>query len=463
MFYDNFIKAFAFEPTSCQDRLFHSVDKFLGSDDGDIMVVNGYAGTGKTSAVAAIVNALLEMGFKCALMAPTGRSAKVLGRIAGKPACTIHKGIYQQKSMSEGGVCEFSLAQNKMKHTLFVVDEASLIGVESNSSHAVFGTGNLLADLVGFVRKGVDCRLLLIGDCAQLPPVELPESPALSKEAMAWFGGVCFENLTTVVRQAETSGILYNATLLRRNLESGELALHTDGFPDIRRIGGGDLIEQLTQAYDRYGEDETIVITRSNKKAIRYNLGIRSMVQYKEERLLRDDKLMIVKNCYQFLGEDSKMNYIANGDVAELVKIGSFVDRYGLHFATATLYFPDYEEEITAKVILDTLESESASLTAEQSRALFEGVWADYSDVKSKRKRMSDVREDPFYNALRLKYAYALTCHKAQGGQWDCVFIDCPFWLDEFGAEDLKWLYTALTRAKKMVYLVNFKNSYYAD
>lgn len=463
MFYDDFIKAFAFEPTSCQERLFHSVDKFLSSDDGDIMVVNGYAGTGKTSAVAAIVNALITKGFKCSLMAPTGRSAKVLSQIAGKPACTIHKGIYQQKNMNDNGVSEFSLAQNKFMHTLFVVDEASLIGVESNSSHAVFGTGNLLADLVSFVRKGVDCRLLLIGDCAQLPPVELAESPALSKETMAWFGGVCFESLTTVVRQAKTSGILYNATLLRQNLECGTLNLHAAGFPDVRRISGGELIETLTEAYSRYGEDETIVVCRSNKKAIRYNLGIRSMVQFKEERLLRDDKLMIVKNCYQFLDENSKMSYIANGEVAELVRIGSFVDRYGLHFATATLYFPDYDEEITAKVILDTLESESASLTAEQSQALFEGVWADYADRKNKRKRMSDVREDPFYNALRLKYAYALTCHKAQGGQWDCVFIDCPFWLDEFSPEDLKWLYTALTRAKKMVYLVNFKDSYYAD
>ena len=461
MFYDEFLKAFSFEPTPCQDHLFRKASDFLSSDEGDILVVNGYAGTGKTSAVSAIINALIKLRFGCTLLAPTGRAAKVLSQISGRKASTIHKGIYRQKGVGDNGWGQFSLAPNKCKHTLFVVDEASLIGIDS-SSQANFGSGDLLSDLIRFVRSGDDCRLLLIGDSAQLPPVGMDESPALSPDYMDGFGGVSYITLTTVVRQAESSGILWNATALRKDLDAGRLALRTEGFPDVNRVSGEELVDRLTEAYDRYGEDETIVICRSNKKAIRYNLGIRSMVQFKEERLLRDDKLMIVKNCYQFVDENSPMGYIANGDVARLERIGSFEDRYGLHFATAVLTFPDYDDErITAKVLLDTLESESASLSSAQQEALYEGVSADYGHIASKKKRYEQVREDPFYNALQLKYAQAVTCHKAQGGQWECVFIDCPFWEDEFSRDDLKWMYTALTRASKSVYLVNFKDSYF--
>ena len=461
MFYDEFLKAFSFEPTSCQDRLFRKASDFLSSDEGDILVVNGYAGTGKTSAVSAIINALIKLRFGCTLLAPTGRAAKVLSQISGRKASTIHKGIYRQKGVGDNGWGQFSLAPNKCRHTLFVVDEASLIGIDS-SSQANFGSGDLLSDLIRFVRSGDDCRLLLIGDSAQLPPVGMDESPALSPDYMDGFGGVSYITLTTVVRQAESSGILWNATALRKDLDAGRLALRTEGFPDVNRVSGEELVDRLTEAYDRYGEDETIVICRSNRKAIRYNLGIRSMVQFKEERLLRDDKLMIVKNCYQFVDENSPMGYIANGDVARLERIGSFEDRYGLHFATAVLTFPDYDDErITAKVLLDTLESESASLSSAQQEALYEGVSADYGHIASKKKRYEQVREDPFYNALQLKYAQAVTCHKAQGGQWKCVFIDCPFWEDEFSRDDLKWMYTALTRASKAVYLVNFKDSYF--
>ncbi len=463
MFYDEFLKAFSFEPTPCQDALFRKTSDFLISDDGDILVVNGYAGTGKTSAVSAIINALCGLHFGCVLLAPTGRAAKVLSRVSGRKAATVHKGIYRQKGVGEKGWGQFSLAPNKCSHTLFVVDEASLIGIDS-SSQANFGSGDLLSDLIKFVRSGNDCRLLLVGDSAQLPPVGMDESPALSPDYMDGFGGVSYASLTAVVRQAESSGILQNATELRSDLSSGRLALRTEGFPDVRRIAGDELIDALTAAYDKYGEDETTVICRSNRKAIRYNLGIRSMVQFKEEKLLRGDALMIVKNCYQFVDENSVMGYIANGDVARLEKIGSYEERYGLHFATATLCFPDYEDQrVTAKVLLDTLESESASLSAVQQEALYEGVSADYGHIASKRKRYEQVREDPYYNALQLKYAQALTCHKAQGGQWECVFIDCPFWEDEFSRDDLKWLYTALTRASKVVYLVNFKDSYFCE
>lgn len=434
---------------------------FLSTDDGDIMVINGYAGTGKTSAVSAVINALTKRRFRCVLMAPTGRAAKVLSQISGKSAQTIHKGIYRQKGVGDNGWGQFSLAPNKFKHTLFVVDEASLIGVDA-SSLANFGSGDLLSDLVQYVRNGDDCRLLLVGDSAQLPPVGMDESPALDRNCMDLFGGVSYLSLNTVVRQAEGSGILQNATALRTDLDAGRLAIRTEGFADVERIGGGELIDALNSAYSEFGEDETIVICRSNKKAVRYNLGIRSMVDFKEEKLLRGDKLMIVKNCYQFLDEESPMGYIANGDVARLERIGNFEDRYGLHFASATLTFPDYDDErIVAKVLLDTLESDSASLTSQQQSALYEGVNEDYSHINSKKRRYEQVREDPYYNALQLKYAQAITCHKAQGGQWDCVFIDCPFWEDEMTRDDLKWMYTALTRAKKKVYLVNFRDAYY--
>ena len=463
MFYDDFLKAFAFEPTPCQDNFFRTVSDFLCSDDGDIIVVNGYAGTGKTSAVSAVINALIAKGFSCVLLAPTGRAAKVLSQISGHKASTIHKGIYRQKSVGEYGRGVFSLAPNKLKHTLFVVDEASLIGVDP-SSMAAFGSGNLLADLVTFVRNGQDCRLMLVGDCAQLPPVGMDESPALDPACMDAFGGVSYVGLSTVVRQGEKSGILKNATQLRMNLDAGKLALRTKGFEDVQRITGGELIEALTDAYSTYGDDETIVLCRSNKKAIRYNLGIRSMVEFKEEKLLRGDKLMVVKNCYQFIDENSPMGYIANGDVAILERISDFEERYGLHFASATLSFPDYEDEtIKAKVLLDTLESENAALSSSQQDALYEGVSADYEHIHNKAKRYKEIREDPYYNALQLKYASALTCHKSQGGQWDCVFIDCPFWEDELSRDDLKWMYTALTRAVHKVYLVNFPDSYFID
>ena len=331
-----------------------------------------------------------------------------------------------------------------------------------------FGSGNLLEDLVKFLRNGDDCRMLLIGDAAQLPPVGMDSSPALSPEYMDGFGGVRYCTLSSVVRQAAESGILRNATMLRGLISSGaapfrDWKLDLDGCSDIRRIDGGQLIDSLGEAYSDYGEDGTVVLCRSNKRAIRYNLGIRSMVQFKEERLVRDDKLMIVKNCYQFVEDIPGMDYIANGDIAKLVGISGFEERYGLHFADACLRFPDYDDVIVkAKVCLDTLESEAATLDSAQQNALFQGVWEDYADRGSRRKVWSAVREDVYFNALQLKYAEAITCHKSQGGQWDCVFIDCPFWLEEQSADDLKWLYTALTRAVKKVYLVNFPDRFFA-
>ena len=449
---------------------------FVSTDESDILVVNGYAGTGKTTAISSVIASLKEFKTKCVLLAPTGRAAKVLSSYSGQPAFTIHKHIYRQKSVGGDGFGQFNLAPNKDKDTLFIVDEVSLIGIEAGQQQSTssFGSGNLLEDLVTFVRAGTDCKVILIGDSAQLPPVGLDASPALLREYMAMMGGVEFAELTTVVRQQRESGILYNATMIRQliaEMDCGpgvmdvcDLGLETKTFDDIERLSGGELIEKLSDAYAEHGEDETIVLCRSNKRAIKYNLGIRSTVQFKEERLVRDDKLMIVKNCYQFLEGVEGMDYIANGDIAKLEKISRFEERYGLHFAEARISFPDYDDqEITAKVILDTLESESASLTYEQSNALYQGVNEDYAHLTTKKKRYEAVREDKYYNALQLKYANAITCHKSQGGQWRCVFIDNPFWQEELTVDDLKWIYTAMTRATEKVYLVNFKDELFAE
>ncbi len=466
--YKGFLSRFPYETTSCQDALMRRIADFLTSDDGDILVVNGYAGTGKTTVMAAVIGTMTSLEVPCVLLAPTGRSAKVLSLYAGRPASTIHKHIYRQKSFGADGYGQFSLSFNKARSALFIVDEVSLIGVETPGKGGAFGSGNLLEDLVQFVRSGVDCRLILIGDSAQLPPIGLEASPALLPDYVRGFGGVSFATLTTVVRQAEGSGILQNATHLRTIMEEAEdgmerasLGLSIRPYPDIVRIGGGELLETLSDAYSRYGEEEVVVLCRSNKRANRYNAGIRAQVLYREEQLVREDKLMIVKNCY--LSGLEGTDYIANGDMAQLVWIRHFEERYGLHFADACLSFPDYgNQEVEMKVLLDTLSSDAPSLTYDQSNALYQGVLADYSHLTTKKKRYDAVRSDPFFNALQIKYAAAITCHKAQGGQWKCVFVDNPFWQDFLVADDLKWLYTALTRAVEKVYLVNFPDDLFA-
>ena len=469
--YEDFMGRLGVDPTECQQKLLQKIASFLTGDDADILVVNGYAGTGKTTAVSAVIDSLEDLKLHCILLAPTGRAAKVLSRMSGRPAYTIHKHIYRQKSVGADGFGQFSLVPNKAKNTLFVVDEVSLIGIDDASKQGTtaFGTGNLLADLVTFVRNGVDCRLLLVGDSAQLPPVGLDESPALFAGFMDGFGGVQYATLTTVVRQALESGILHNATRIRQMIEGAYpgrtfegIKLNVKGFYDIKRISGQELIEGISDAYSKYGEDQTIILCRSNKRAIRYNLGVRSTVQYREDRLVRGDSLMVVKNCYKFVEDVEGLDYIANGDIAVLQKVGNFENRYGLEFASATLTFPDYDDvQVHAKICLDTLQSESASLTYDQQNALYQGVSADYAHIQGKKKRYDAVREDPYYNALQIKYANAITAHKSQGGQWDCVFIDCPFWQDEQTLDDLKWLYTSLTRAVKCVYLVNFPDRFF--
>ncbi|MBQ7253964.1 MAG: AAA family ATPase [Bacteroidales bacterium] len=450
-----------FRPTGDQSRLFEALEAFGGDQTSDIMVVAGYAGTGKTSAVAAFVKTLDQYKYKYVLLAPTGRAAKVLSGFTGLPAFTIHKHIYRQKSMS-GGFGKFTLDVNRSRNTFFIIDEASLITIGGDGGGNVFGSGDLLQDLVDFVRSAPGNKMIFVGDRGQLPPVGMDASPALDIDFMqSAFGPVHSADLGEVLRQARQSGILHNATLLRQMESAGNTTfpqLELEGYDDISRLSGAELVESMGDAIGRYGLDGVVVLTRSNKRANRYNMGIRSQVLYREEQLTRSDKLMVVKNCYQFLEKlDDEDFFIANGDMARLVKVSKYEERYGLHFAQATLSFPDYDNlEITAKIILDTLTSEAAALTAAQQQALFDGVWADYEDIPTKKKRYEAVREDKYFNALQIKYATAITCHKSQGGGWPCVYIDNPFWGDEVTLDDIKWLYTAITRSSEQVFLVNF-------
>ena len=414
-FLEKILEKFNFTPTECQEELFSELSKFIFSTDPEqFMVVSGYAGTGKTSAIAAFISALKFFKYNFVLLAPTGRAAKVLANYTKESSFTIHKQIYRQKSLTDPDA-RFLLDVNKNINTIFIVDEASLVSNDSYSN-SIFGTGSLLDDLFTYVRSGVDNRLILVGDAAQLPPIGLDRSPALDLSYIGRYGNPIFVEMRSVVRQAKDSGILHNATILRGLIEDEDSSgiypkFEIDQYSDVERVNGTDLIEKIGDCFDKYGVDNCAVLCRSNKRANRYNAGIRAKIMYKDEMLSRGDKLMVVKNCYQFLDDIEELDFIANGDVAELIKISKFEERYGLHFAQATLAFPDYNSvEIDAKVILDTLESESASLSAEQQEALFSGVLADYADITTKKKRYAAIREDKYYNALQIKYAAAMGC-----------------------------------------------------
>lgn len=438
---------------------------FFGRGEDSLFLLRGFAGTGKTSLVSAIVNALTELECKVALLAPTGRAAKVFAGYAGKPAFTIHKKIYRQKTANEGEG-EFNLGFNSVADTLFFVDEASMISNSGDESN--FGSGCLLDDLIEFVYNGRNNRLVLIGDVAQLPPVGLDISPALDKgniEADYHFD-VMEVNLTDIMRQAEESGILYNATSVRGLIgrDSQRLLLQTKYFPDVYRISGAELLEEIDTCYGKYGEDETMIVCRSNKRANRYNEGIRRTILYREEDFGNGDRIMVVKNNYFWGADYDKIDFIANGDMATVVRAGKRTELYGLHFANTVLRIDGYEEEVTALVMLDTLMSDHPALTYEQSRALYRDIEADCMDVPSKRKRFEKIKENQYYNALQIKFAYAVTCHKAQGGQWDAVFIDQGWLNDEMlNDEYWRWLYTAMTRARQRLYFVNFKDEFFTE
>lgn len=455
------------QPTENQKKIIESFSDYLSEDNSStFFVLNGYAGTGKTTIIAAIVSALKSLGIKAILLAPTGRAAKVLSQYSGEKALTIHKRIYREQT-NAAYESKFSLNINRENEALFIVDEASMLSSGTNADKTIFGSGSLLDDLIQYVRSGKRCRLMLVGDSAQLPPVGDSYSPALTPAEFLPFGYVVYETMDEVVRQEQTSGILFNATMVRCMLENNIFEIpHLDmQYDDIESVSGGEFLEKLQDCYDRYGRDQTIVITRSNKRANRYNEGIRRNILFAEEEIESGDMLMVVKNNYHYTEriEDCPMSFIANGDIARLKRIRRFEELYGFRYASAVLEFDDYDNtEIECKVLLDTISSESPSLTYEQSQKLFYEVEKDYTDIKSKIKRFKEIRENEYFNALQVKFSYAVTCHKAQGGQWSAVFIDRFLFGDEPMTKDmLRWLYTALTRATERVFLVNFDDKFF--
>ena len=461
---------FPFEATPEQTVAINRLAGFVNDrTPRQVFLLKGYAGTGKTSIISSLVRTMIGHHRRVVLMAPTGRAAKVFSNTSGFQACTIHKKIYRQKSLLDAD--SFQLDRNLHEQTLFLVDEASMISNEGLSG-STFGTGRLLDDLISYVYSGKDCRLLMLGDDAQLPPVGELESPALSAQALSLYGlGVqefCLEN---VMRQLHESGILHNATVLREYTRDvampGGFRFKLDGFKDVVKISGSDLIETLSTCYSRDGIDETMVLCRSNKRAITYNNGIRNTILDREDELCRGDSVMIVKNNYywteRMIAEegDSYTNipsFIANGDIAVIRRVRRQRELYGFRFEDATLSFPDYDDlEMEVTLLLDTLHSEAPSLTRQESERLFSNVMEDYADIPSRKEKMKKLRENEHFNALQIKYAYAVTCHKAQGGQWKNIFIDQGF-VPEDGrdVEYYRWLYTALTRATERVYLVNW-------
>ena len=466
------LQQFGFPPTQEQAHALEVFAEFLTDRDPHaVMILRGSAGTGKTTLSGAIVRSLKEIHQKVMLLAPTGRAAKVFSLNSGSPAYTIHRRIYREKSFS-GVEGQFNLNDNLYTDTLFMVDEASMIA-NMGLGGMSFGSGCLLDDLVHFVYQGRNDRLLLIGDKAQLPPVGEEESPALHAAMLEGYGLKVYEcDLNEVLRQSEESGILYNATMIRQMITHDDITqlpkIHFAGYSDIKPMPGAELIEALADSYHHVGLDDTIVVTRSNKRANIFNQGIRNMVLDREEELSQGDILMIVKNNYYWMEEERKSNnklqsneipaFLANGDRAKVLKVRRRIDLYGFRFATLLLQFPDYGNyELEATVLLDTLTSEAPALTHEQQEQLFHQIEEDYQDIPLKADRMKAIRQDQFFNALQVKFAYAVTCHKAQGGQWAHVYVDQGYMTDDMLNPDyIHWLYTAFTRATEMLYLVNW-------
>jgi len=482
---------FGHNPTSEQQEVVEALTEFilqatdsdeasgkrnLSARNDEVFVLRGYAGTGKTSLVSALVKTMEQLERRCVLMAPTGRAAKVFSLYSGHEAFTIHKRIYRQKAIDDDTV--FSMGYNTLKNALFIVDEASMISNDAplsslNSQLSTnYGTGRLLDDLIQFVYSASGCRLILMGDTAQLPPVGNVHSPALQPDVLA---GYCLhvtcKTLTQVVRQRDLSGILQNATQLRGIISqnSQRSAFNVQWNKDVRNIPGNELVEEIANCYHRYGIDDTIVVCRSNKRAHVYNMGIRNQILDREEELASGDMIMIVKNNYYWTtapsnsaesgeSEGSSCSFIANGDIAQVLRVRNERELYGFRFADCELRFPDYDDmELTATVLLDTLHTEAPALPHELSEQLWNRVLEDYADIPTKKERMRKMKEDPYLNALQIKYAYAVTCHKAQGGQWSQVFIDQGYVTpDMMGQDYYRWLYTAFTRATDNVYLVNW-------
>jgi len=457
-----------FSPTSCQCNLIEALSTYITSDEPDeIMLIKGYAGTGKTTMIYSLTQSLLSLKIRSILLAPTGRAAKVMAAYSGMTAFTIHKKIYRQKTSSDG-MGKFVLNKNLYKNTYFIIDEASMISNEL-SENSVFGSGRLLDDLLEYVYSGENCRLVLVGDTAQLPPVGLNVSPALEPFTLEEYGfGVKEVELTEVVRQAKGSGILSNATKLRNRVSSsiehsGFFPIDVNNFKAVEKISGAELIESISTCFDKYGSFETTIVTRSNKRANLYNKGIRNSILYRENEIEKGDLVMVVKNNYFWPDEDMELDFIANGDIAEILTIYGYEELYGFRFANVTLNFVDYKNvELDCKIFLETLSIETASFSYEQNRRLFEAVSEDYLEIRNKRERWKKIKENPYYNALQVKFAYALTCHKAQGGQWKAVFVDHGYLNEDMlDKEYYRWLYTAFTRPTEKLFLVNFNKGFF--
>ncbi len=469
-FYNLLSRQFPFRPTYKQDIFFREIAGFVTDDRNEgIFVLKGYAGTGKTTVISTIVNNLQQIGKKYVLLAPTGRAAKVIANYSEKPAFTIHKKIYFPKKMSGGGV-GFTLQQNKHANTIFIVDEASMIS-DSATESGLYANGSLLDDLVSYIYNGKNCKMILLGDTAQLPPVNLEISPALDTDSLSLHYGKEVKSIEfdEVMRQEEQSGILANATQLREVLKEDfitDFQFDLKGFKDIVRLTDGyDIQDAINHAYSNYSIEDTAFIVRSNKRANAYNQQIRSRVLDKESELSTGDFLMVVKNNYFWLKETDEAGFIANGDIIEVLELFGIRELYGFKFAKAKIRMVDYPRQIPFEtmLLLDTLTSESPSLTYGESNRLYQEVLQDYEDERAMWRKLQKVRENEYFNALQVKFSYAITCHKSQGGQWNTVFVEQPYLPEGIDRDYVRWLYTAITRAKDKLYLIGFKDENFEE
>jgi len=468
--YNQLVKDFFYTPTEDQNMALKAISKYLTESDNEkIFLLKGYAGTGKTTFISTLVKNLSRLRLKASLMAPTGRAAKVMNNYSGKPAQTIHKGIYFPQKNSKGGV-NFVQKENKFRNTVFIVDEASMIP-DFSSGEDLFSGNSLLDDLIEFVFSGENCRLILIGDTAQLPPVKAELSPALDEDILTrkYHVDVYKIELTNVVRQELDSDILINATEMRDGLQNDfaetfkfNLSSQTDL---IRLVDGFEIMDEINSAYENDGHEETAIVVRSNKRANQYNQQIRQKILMREGEIAVGDFLMVVKNNYFWLKPSSEAGFIANGDIIEILKVRGIYELYGFRFAKIKAQMVDYPnmDPFETVIILDTLDTNTPSLTYEESNKLYQEVLKDYADIKSKYKQFLAVKKNEFFNALQVKFSYAMTCHKSQGGQWNTVFVEQPYLPEGLDKNSLRWLYTACTRAKNKLYLIGFQQSFFEE
>ncbi|TBW29366.1 ATP-dependent RecD-like DNA helicase [Gramella sp. KN1008] len=468
-FFQLLVNDLGFPPTSKQDIALQMLSEFVvNGGDNRLFLLKGFAGTGKTTIISALVKNLWKIRKSGVLLAPTGRAAKVISSYSGKEAFTIHKKIYFPKKSGGGGV-QFTLQPNKHKNSIFIVDEASMISDDGGNSK-LFENGSLLDDLIEFVYSGHHCQLILIGDTAQLPPVKMEISPALEEQKLGvnYNKEVSFIELDEVVRQSEESDILHNATLIRESLQEEfyesfkfELSQNADV---VRLVDGYEIMDAIQDSYSSHGHEDTSIIVRSNKRANMYNQQIRSRILFQEEELSAGDYLMVVKNNYFWIKPSSEAGFIANGDIIKVLEIFGFKELYGFRFAEVKVQMVDYPKmrPFETVIMLDTLSSNAPSLTYEESNKLYEEVKKDYANERSKYKQFLQIKNNKYFNALQIKFSYAITCHKSQGGQWSTVFIEQPYLPNGVGREYLRWLYTAVTRAQDKLYLIGFSDDFFA-